>query len=141
VARVGIKNAMILAMLRRSALPMAALLALMGPMPVSACALIMGMPADCAPPVPVESHCEGMPAEPTAPPEPVPAGDPDCCDSLAAPLPDANVKIAPADALAASLVEIPATPVTSPVWAAADFDSPPAPSPPDLQTLLCVFLI
>lgn len=127
-------------MLRRTALAMVALLALMGPMPVSACALVMGLPADCAPPVPVQGHCDGMPAEPGAPSEPAPADDSNCCDFLAAPLPDSNVKVAPAEAMGVTLVEIPAAPVASPALPAADVASSPAPSPPDLQSLLCVFL-
>lgn len=133
---------------RWTALALAFLLSLLGPQPLSACALMMGLPADCAPAAPAESDCEQMPmpvpsaAEGEVPAEePTEPADPSCCASLAAAVPESNVQVAAADGLLplaeTSDSEVPPNPVAvAPLQAVR-----PSASPPDRQPLLCVFLI
>jgi len=113
-------------------------LALLGPSPVSLCAMASPLFADCAP-TGTQPHCADMDmgeqssttlALPTAP----------CCVSSQAPLPEAK-NDAPKPAarqvvVTASVLNVETlNPDNGPVS-----DSQQDPSPPPLQSLLCIFL-
>ena len=121
-------------MLRRiSFLVLAAGLAAAGPAPVSACALMAGLPADCQP----MPDCSKMDM-----PDAVVAGmATSCCQVSAAPLPERQAKVAPpAMGAAAERVERAAVPAMRPAdFFSSDFSG--GFSPPDTQTLFCVFLV
>lgn len=131
-------------LLRHTALALMALLPLTGPAPVSFCALMMGLPADCAPAAPVDSHCDQMPMPaPAEAPDTTPDNSPDlsCCDAMAAPAPELNVKTMALGALV-SLEYVSDNHALPPLDGfAPGGDIPSVGSPPDRQPLLCVFLI
>ena len=114
-------------------------LAGMAQLPLTACALLAGLPAECAQPVSVQ-HCNQM--DRMSPPDEVKvASDASCCQVVQAPLPEAQGK---ADApetgakaiLAESFAVLPPQRIESASSAASRILSPP-----ELQPLLCVFLI
>ena len=126
-------------------------LASLSPVPLSACAMLMSLPADCAPapaePMPA-SHCEHA-VSPEAQMEQnqaklqANASELPCCQVTAAPVPDTGAgmgktEVAPTpavleDALQATSVRVFERTATQ---AERDFSSPP-----DRQPLLCTFLI
>ena len=135
----GTQSAILFVMLAR-ALSLLLVLGLvtLGPTPLSACAIFTDLPGDCAPPY-QQSDCERMgmvqpPVELKAP------SDLSCCQLNQAPPPEAPGKVSPPEAsaqilCAGHLVVLPRS---------AQFPSSEASlfaSPPDLQQLLCVFLI
>ena len=121
-------------MLRRILLVvLAAGLAAAGPAPLSACALMAGLPAECQP----MPECLQMDM-----PDALMAGmGTSCCQVSAVPLPEQRANAAPPVLGAATerieRASVPA--VYSPVFIPTDFSD--SFSPPDTQPLLCVFLV
>jgi hypothetical protein len=124
-------------------------LASLAPAPLSACAMWMALPADCAPAAtPVVSHCEEMAAvkageENSASLRANPLGLP-CCQLAAAPVPDASAnagksKVAPADATLVRAPQVSFAKVFERAASQAEYAQ--FDSPPDQQSLLCTFLI
>jgi hypothetical protein len=111
----------------------------MAQVPLTACALVAGLPADCVRPA-SEQHCNQM--DRMSPPQNIKAASGrSCCQVAQAPVPEAQNKIAAPEAganviLAESFAVPPAQPVES-----ADPANTTVVSPPHLQSLLCVFLI
>ncbi len=114
-------------------------LAGMAQLPVTACALLAGLPGECSQPA-SEQHCNQM--DRMSPPDEVKvASDPSCCRVIQAPLPEAQSKAdapeAGAEAVpSASFLVLPPQPIGT-----ADSVGSRILSPPNLQPLLCVFLI
>ncbi len=114
-------------------------LAGMAQLPLTACALLAGLPGECAQPV-SEQHCNQM--DRMSPLQEVKvASDPSCCRVTQAPLPEAQGKADAPEAgakavLAESFVVLPARPIES-----ANSADCTILSPPNRQPLLCVFLI
>lgn len=133
-------------MLKWATILTACLALLLGPQPMSVCALLTGLPADCIPvvsaaePPQAENHCNPV-QKPDSPPAKNSSTDLSCCQVAAAPPPNGTSKI-----------ELPAS-VLPPLETAAqsqpDLSLPRSPvsqvepdrSPQDRQPLLCVFLI
>jgi hypothetical protein len=111
----------------------------LGPLPLSACALIYSQPSECATPK-TETHCERMGMEQAEHPSVSPASK-SCCVISEAPLPEAQSNAGELPATAGSALDSSAAPEivrlenVRPLEALQDFSSPP------LQTLLCTFLI
>jgi hypothetical protein len=111
----------------------------LGPLPLSACALIYSQPSECATPQ-TETHCERMGME-QAERLSVSPGSKTCCVLSEAPLPEAQSNAGELQATAGSALDASSAPLIvrhgskQPVEALQDFSSPP------LQTLLCTFLI
>ena len=137
-------------MLRRvSIIGLAVGLALLGPAPLSACAIWMQLPGECAPattaPVPqpkAASHCEQMAVpQPSSHAQLFAPADSSCCIVKNVPLPAAQSKqVAPVvsiDANRAPQTDLAPAPAPRAAEIVASYEH----SPPDLQPLLCVFLI
>lgn len=111
----------------------------LGPLPLSACALIYSQPSECATPQ-TETHCERMGMEQTERPSVLPASK-TCCVISEAPVPEAQSNAGQLQVTAGSALDANSAPVIvrleskQPVEALQDFSSPP------LQPLLCTFLI
>jgi hypothetical protein len=111
----------------------------LGPLPLSACALIYSQPSECATPQ-TETHCERMGMDETEGPSVSPASK-TCCLISEAPLPDAQHRAGNLPAMAVSALDSSAAPViirledARPLEVLQDFSSPP------IQPLLCTFLI
>ena len=114
-------------------------LAALAPVPLSVCALRAGLPANC-PVCGSHADCEKMRMPTTGAKLEAPAGQ-SCCHVAVEPLPEAQSK-APAYATAI-LPARTVAPANVLVLARQFISSAPSPnlSPPDLQPLLCVFLI
>jgi hypothetical protein len=124
-------------------------LALLGPAPLSACAMWMQLPGGCAGPAPSEtaaepqaaSHCEHMSLPAPAPDESVGASsDLSCCVAKDVPLPAQPKQTAPeisADSTGVAHVDVAPAIASRAVETFSNIEH----SPPDLQPLLCVFLI
>ena len=116
-------------------------LAGLGPLPVSACALVYSQPSECVTPQ-TEANCGRMEMEQAQkPPVSVSAASKSCCVISQAPLPEAQAwvgsfSVAAVPAVASSLV-VAAQPFESP-WSR---DVKQDLSPPPSQSLLCTFLI
>ena len=122
-------------MIRRiSAFLLVAVLVLFGPAPMSLCAAMADLPADCIP----TPHCETMGSEPAD--SMLAAQAEDCCVVGSAPVPERQVN-APAPAV--SLQPAPAPQPVAPVVEAETAEVAPSArsAPTDLQSTLCVFLI
>ena len=123
---------------RGIALLLALALGAMAPAPLSACAMLAGLPGDCQP----KPHCEGMVEEqPAARLEA--RCDMSCCQVTSAPLPQASGTVKKASTPEAGVtldmpepLLLPATP-----FVRAEASPPREISPPERQALLCVFLI
>lgn len=114
-------------------------LAALAPLPLSACAMLAALPAECALSN-AQSHCEQMGMTATAARlEAQP--NLSCCRVTPAPLPEVQNKASVPDA-GTSPVRADVL-VYGPIFPAdlAATDLSPRISPPDLQALLCVFLI
>lgn len=109
-------------------------LALFGPLPLSLCATMAGLPADCEP----TPHCEMMAIEQPAVALTAPVED--CCQLSSAPLLEGQVK-APAPAASLELVAVPALGAQVVEAETPVANLPARPAPLDLQAALCVFLI
>ncbi len=114
-------------------------LAGIGPLPVSACALVYSQASECATPQ-TETRCERMGMDQAEGPS-VSASSKTCCVLSKAPLPDAQsgskgMAVAPASAAISNVFV--ATPAVRSTWS---HDLLPSLSPPPLQPLLCTFLI
>ena len=116
-------------------------LAGLGPLPVSACALVSSQPSECASPQ-TKTDCERMVMdEAEKPPVTVSGASKSCCVISEAPLPEAQTwagsfSVATAPALASSIAV--ARQSVESVWfpeVKQDL------SPPPLQSVLCTFLI
>ena len=114
-------------------------LAAFAPLPLSACALLASLPGDCSCPGP-RSICDHMDVAQTGAQV---ASHPDrnCCRVTSAPLPEAQAK-----ASTAATIGMPIAGVVAPLPSPAPtrlpiFEVSLDISPPDLQPLLCVFLI
>jgi hypothetical protein len=111
----------------------------LGPLPLSACALIYSQPSECATPK-TEFHCERMEMGRTESPV-VLASSKNCCVISQAPQPDAqsgtgHLSIAPVETIESiKAATITTTEKTLPSEMLRDT------SPPPLQLLLCTFLI
>gem|GEM_PF-2021263 len=111
----------------------------LGPLPLSACALIYSQPSECATPQ-TETHCDQMGMDQAERPS-VSAASKTCCAISEAPLPEAQSNAGNLPATAGSALDSSATPEvvrlanTRLLDAHHDFSSPP------LQPLLCTFLI
>ncbi len=116
-------------------------LAGLGPVPVSACALVSSQPGECAAPQ-TDTQCERMGMnQGEGPSVEVSPESKTCCAISEAPLPEAQTwtgsfAVAAAPALAASVVV-----ATQPLESAWSADIALDSSPPPLQSLLCTFLI
>jgi len=111
----------------------------LGPLPISACALVYAQPSECATPQ-TETRCERMGMDQAEGPS-VSASSKTCCALSKAPLPDAqsgSAGMALATALASASNVFVAIPVVQSTWS---HDLLPDLSPPPLQPLLCTFLI
>lgn len=109
-------------------------LALVGPGPLSLCAAMADLPADCVP----TPHCEemGNPRPDTT----IVAQTVDCCIVSSAPLPERDVSV-PLPVVSLNLEADPKLTI-EPGWAEAGIVIPSARSAPlDVQSALCVFLI
>jgi hypothetical protein len=119
---------------RASTFALIAALALFGPAPMSLCAAMASLPADCVP----APHCAEMASE--QPAVRLSAGADNCCTVSSAPLPERQVQN-PAPAVSLETVAAPE------VFAAIASSEAPAAmprarsAPSDLQSTLCVFLI
>lgn len=130
-------------MLRRVSITGLALgLVLLGPAPLSACAMWMQLPGECAPAAPAPTgHCDQL--QQGAANDATVSGTPDasCCVVKNVPQPASQSKDAtPQVTLAAGAPEqseAVATPQPRPIETEFRFEH----SPPDLQPVLCVFLI
>jgi hypothetical protein len=111
----------------------------LGPLPLSACALIYSQPSECATPQ-TETHCERMGMKRAERPSVSPASK-TCCVISEAPLPEAQSNAGNLPATSGSALYSSPAPVIvrleskQPVEALQEFSSPP------LQLLLCTFLI
>ena len=127
--------------MRRSAIfALGLVVACAASVPLSACAMVAGLPGECAAVSEQPADCAAMhgnAAGATVSSSP----DGSCCRSLTAPLDPANGKAAApapvAIAIAGHPSAAPSVAVPSPVTA----EQVPAASPPDLHSLFCVFLI
>ena len=109
-------------------------LTLLGPGPLSLCAAMADLPADCVP----TPHCQEM-GNPR-PDATLAAQTDDCCIVSSAPLPERDVNV-PLPVVSPNLVADPELTV-EPGWAEASSVIPSARSAPvDVQSALCVFLI
>ena len=106
------------------------------PLPVSACALLAGLPADCQP----QPHCEQMDAAaPLTSIESAPGQS--CCQLSGAPIPQAQTKVSTpdfAENLPSDVQPVLFSHGSEVFFPATHSDDV---SPPDRQPLLCVFLI
>ena len=124
-------------------------LALMGPAPLSACAMWMQLPGGCGGPVPAQaaaepqpaSHCEHMALPAPASDERMRAtSDMSCCAAKNVPLAEQQKQTAPeVSADSARVAQPDLAPIAAP--RPSEFSQNQEHSPPDLQPLLCVFLI
>lgn len=111
----------------------------LGPVPLSACALIYSQPSECATPQ-TETRCDQMGMNQAEDPSVSPTSK-TCCVISEAPLPDAQSNAGELPATAGSALDSSAAPEivrlenARPLEALQDFSSPP------LQPLLCTFLI
>jgi hypothetical protein len=137
-------------MLRRiSIFGLAVGLAVLGPAPLSACAIWMQLPGECAPgtsaPAPqpkAANHCEEMNVPQASSDAQLSAPvDASCCVVKNVPLPASQSKqAAPVVSIDANRVaQMDMAPVPAP--RATQIENNFEHSPPDLQPLLCVFLI
>jgi hypothetical protein len=116
-------------------------LAGLGPLPVSACALVYSQPSECATPQ-TKTNCERMGMDQAERRSvAVSAANKSCCVVSQAPLPEAQTgtgdfSVATAPAMAASIII--ATQRFESAWPR---DVKQDLSPPALQSLLCTFLI
>jgi hypothetical protein len=125
-------------------------LASLAPAPLSACAMMMSLPAECAPAAgvsaPAASHCEQAVSSEATNQDTLQAGASElpCCKLTAAPMPDAGVSlgkvnVAPASA---SLENGPhVIPGQTLERTISQTELEQFTSPPDRQPLLCTFLI
>jgi hypothetical protein len=125
-------------------------LASMAPAPLSACAMLMASPTDCAPaqavPDPTASHCEQAAASKGTNQKQLQAAASElpCCKLTAAPVPDAGAGLGKVNFTQAA-----AWPESGPQAIAghalerpiSQTDLEQFTSPPDRQPLLCTFLI
>ena len=123
---------------RANSLIVVALLVLFGPVPMSLCAALADLPADCTP----APHCEAMgqsmgndPADAT-----LTATTGDCCTVSSAPLPERQSN-APAPVASLELIATPEFAVEAAQAEAVAVTPRARSAPPDLQSALCVFLI
>jgi hypothetical protein len=128
-------------------------LASLAPMPLSACAMLMALPTECAPALadkaPQVSHCEhtmvsGTQADENAATLQANTSQLPCCQLTSAPSPDASagaakVKVVPANAPLTNAPQANTTKIFD--RAAARAEHQQFTSPPDRQPLLCTFLI
>jgi len=113
----------------------ATMLVLFGPAPMSLCAAMAGLPADCVP----TPHCANL-GDDAQPIEQATAPGDECCTVSGAPLPEAQVK-APASFVSLEAIATPKVPI-QPAEANYTSETPRARSAAfDLQAVLCVFLI
>ena len=122
---------------RASALVICLMLALLAPLPLSACAALAGLPAECQP----EPECAAMDSMEACATMAMQMDSTSCCQVSAAPLPQAQQKVATPDISADPLPVLHlAVAVVQP-----DFDAAAVSwnehSPPDVQSVLCTFLI
>ncbi len=116
-------------------------LAGLGPLPVSACALVYSQPSECATPQ-TQTNCTRMGMDQAEkPPVSVSPASKSCCVISEAPLPEAQTwagsfSVAAVPAVASSVV-VAAQPVESDWSRDVEQDL----SPPPSQSLLCTFLI
>src|SRR5713101_3502331 len=114
-------------------------LAGLGPLPVSACALVYSQPSECATPQ-TETRCERMGMDQAEGPSVSPSSK-TCCVLSKAPLPDAQTRtgdLSVADAPTTVSNIILATPASE---RTLPLDLLPDLSPPPLLPLLCTLLI
>ena len=127
-----------LAMLKWATILTASLALLLGPHPMSVCAVLAGLPADCIPQP--ENHCNPT-QKPDSPPAKNSSTDLSCCQVAAAPAPSASNKI---ELSAAALPPLETAAHWQPdlsISRSPISEVEPDRSPPDRQSLLCVFLI
>jgi hypothetical protein len=112
-----------------------------GPLPLSACALVSSQPSECASPQ-TRTQCErmGMDQAELASPK-VSAASKNCCIVSQAPAPDAqtwagNFSVTAAPAIVSGVIV-----ATQPFENERPRDVKQNSSPPTLQSLLCTFLI
>lgn len=113
---------------------LATALALLGPVPVSLCAVLGNLPADCIP----TPHCETMGSQ--ASDAKLSAPTDDCCAVSSAPLPERQVN-SPAPVASLELVAAPEFVVEALQTEVVAIMPRARSAPPDLQSALCVFLI
>jgi hypothetical protein len=110
----------------------------LGAGPLSACALFSLKPAECATPK-TQSRCDRMKMDETGT-QLVTASDTSCCFVSKAPIPELQPK-APELSLSASIAVLNPTADTPHVQRLVPRRIVQDPSPPSLQSLLCIFLI
>lgn len=116
-------------------------LAGLGPLPVSACALLYSLPSECATPQ-TEAQCERMGmTQAEKPPVTVSAASKTCCSLSEAPLPEVqtwsgDLSVATPPAAVSAVIA-----VTAAIESERTFDPLLVLSSPPLQPLLCTFLI
>jgi hypothetical protein len=120
-------------------LGLALILAGLGPVPLSACALFSAKPAECATPK-TQTRCDRMNMDEVGT-RAVASASTSCCHVAQAPLPEPQYKSydlslsAVPSVIRGALLEPPAAGNQGPAVDVQD------PSPPPLQSLLCTFLI
>jgi len=110
----------------------------LGPVPLSACALLNLKPAECATPK-TQSQCDQMKMDETGT-QLVAASDVSCCLVSRAPIQQSQQK-GPGFSLAVPIAVSDPTSDTPRIHHLSPVHIVPDPSPPSLQPLLCTFLI
>lgn len=113
----------------------------LGPMPLSACALVSSRLAECATPATM-SHCNHMEMGHGFGTAASAAPDNSCCKLSNAPAPTRQQKLADAASFTPSFIQIlNVMPEPVPIIPSRHFNTEISPSPPPLHLLLCTFLI
>jgi hypothetical protein len=133
-------------MLRRIlSLALALSVAILAPLPLSACALLASLPGDCSRPV-AKAECgdasmAGMPGTVDTNLQLTAPADRSCCHVTAAPLPEAQSQPPAPTVNALPVLAVALYGLLDPTPRRVFASSPPGISPPEQQSLLCVFLI